>query len=35
MPIPIKTIALTRATAANYSCDLAVCMLGVGHDGAL
>jgi hypothetical protein len=34
VPIPVKTTALTHATAANYSCDLVVCMLGAVHDRA-
>jgi transposase InsO family protein len=35
MPILIKAAASTRATVADYSCDLVVCMLGTGHDWAL
>jgi hypothetical protein len=35
VPILIKTTALTRATAADHSYDLAVCILGARHDRAL
>jgi hypothetical protein len=35
MPILIKAAASTRTTVADYSCDLAVSMLGAGHDRAL
>jgi hypothetical protein len=35
MPIPVKTTASTRTTVVDYSCDLAICMLGAGHDRAL
>jgi transposase InsO family protein len=35
MPILIKATASTRATVADYYCNLVVCMLGAGHDWAL
>ena len=35
MPISIKASASTYTTVADYSCDLAVCMLGARHDWAL
>jgi hypothetical protein len=35
MPILVKTTTLTRTAAADHFYDMAVCMLGVGHDRAL
>jgi hypothetical protein len=32
VPILVKTVALAYAAAADHSCNLAVCMLGAGHD---
>jgi hypothetical protein len=33
MPVPIKAIALTRPTSANYPCNLHFCMLGLDMIG--
>jgi hypothetical protein len=33
--VPVKATASASIVAANYSSDLAICMLGVGHDWAL
>jgi hypothetical protein len=35
VPILIEAAASTHTTIANYSYDLAVCMLGAGHDQAI
>jgi hypothetical protein len=32
VPVLVKTTIFTDAAATNYSCDLAVCMMGAGHD---
>jgi hypothetical protein len=32
MPVPIEATTLARLVVANYSCNLALCVLGAGYD---